>query len=112
MGVKVTEDLFIGECPLFIHWQNVVQTIVFELFPDIPSGLKTSDIKNLCLYLSDGFEEFQRIVKQKPSGKTDLARVKDSVERNRMLLDGKINLKELLLEAFNSSLLLCGKKYT
>ncbi|KYG72664.1 hypothetical protein [Roseivirga spongicola] len=109
MGVKVTEDLFIGECPLFIHWQNVVQTIVFKLFPDIPSGLKTSDIKNLCLYLSDGFEEFQRIVKQKPSGKTDLARVRDSVERNRMLLDGKINLKELLLETFNSNLLLCGK---
>lgn len=111
-GVRVMEDFFIKECPLYTHWQSVVEAIVFKLFPDIPSGLKTSDIKNLCLYLSDGYEEFRRIVKQKPSGNTDLARVRETVERNRLWLNGKVNLRELLLEEFNSSLLLGRKKYT
>ncbi|WP_157716171.1 hypothetical protein [Roseivirga echinicomitans] len=111
-GVKKGADLFDMESPIYSHWRQVTGGINFRLFPQLSPDMKTSDIKNIMLYYSDAYSEFNRVLKQKGGGKTDLARVNESVKKSRALLNPKINLNELLLKELNLNLLLSEKKGT
>lgn len=105
-GIGKVYDLFDQNSQIYQHWKNVVEQIEFKYFPNLPSDVKTSDLKNIFLKHSDAYPEFERIVKQKKSGPSDLARMRKSIERNLVHLSPKVDFKSLLLDALNSSLLL------
>lgn len=104
-GVAAVVHFFESDLPLYAHWRKVVDGIIFKLFPNIPATIKSSDIKNVSLYYSDGFPEFQRIMRQKNAGRTDIERVKNSVKKYSHLLNSKVDLKRLLLSELNRNLL-------
>jgi hypothetical protein len=111
-GIGQVADLFEINSSLYAHWRNVTNEIHYKLISNIPHQIITSDIKNIMLYESDAFPEFERILKNKSAGKTELSRVKNSIKKYSHLLLGKVDVKKLLLEEFNRNLLLSGKKDT
>lgn len=110
-GVGQVADLFEINSSLYAHWRNVTNEIHYKLFSNIPPEILASDIKNILIYESDAFTEFERLLTIK-NQKTAIDRVKDSVTNYSNLIKQKFDLKRLLLEEFNLSLLLSGKKYT